>query len=80
MLVAGGNKFYGNGQLAGSGKVKLYPSPLVIAEGKALIFCQRYSRDHGIALGACHNVVAPRADRRGRPEAKIAYKKLVWQF
>jgi hypothetical protein len=42
MLVASGNEFYGNCQLAGSGKVKLYSALFVVAKGKTLFFCQRY--------------------------------------
>lgn len=80
LLVSSGNELYGSDKLACSGKVQLYPAPLVIAKGKALFFRQRYSGDHGIALGARHDVMAPHAGRRGRPEAKITYKKLAWQF
>jgi hypothetical protein len=80
VLIAGCNEFYDDGRLAGSCKVKLYTVPFVVAEGKALLFRQRYSGDHGVALGACHNVVPSRAYCRGSPEAKIAYKKLSREF
>jgi hypothetical protein len=80
VLIAGNNEFYDNGQLASSGKVKLYPAPLVIAEGKALLFCKRYSGDLSIALGACHDIAFSSAYCRSGPEAEVAYKKLAWKF
>ena len=80
VFVAGGTEFHGNAQLAGCCKVKLYSTPLVVAEGKALLFCQRYPGNLCAALGARHDVAPPRAYRRGGPETKIAHKKLALEF
>jgi hypothetical protein len=80
VLIVGYDEFHGNGRLAGNGKIEFYPAHVVVAEGKSLVASQRYAGDNRAALLTRHDVVLPRADGRGGPEARVAYKKLAWQF